>query len=104
MTPQPRWFEPWLGAVENSSRIIFTNGELDPWRGGGISTSRVVEARPICRSGAGERSVWGAGDLVKVSVPKGAHIFDLAGAHAGDTVGVREARDTIIEVLASWLA
>ena len=83
------------------------DGDIDTfikWRGGGISTSRVVEARPICRGCAGERSVWGTDDLVRVSVPKGAHIFDLAGAHAGDTVGVREARDTIIEVLASWLA
>ena len=101
VTPQPTWFEPWLGAVENSSRIIFTNGELDPWRGGGVRSSRAVEAGPTCNDCA--RPTWGMDDLIKVSVPQGAHVFDLAGAHAGDTAGVRQARETVIEILASWL-
>ncbi|CAE7848539.1 DPP7 [Symbiodinium sp. KB8] len=82
--PLSNWFLPWLSSVNSSSRIIFTNGLLDPWRGGGVMQSL-------------------SSTLVSLQIPGGAHIYDLAGDHVDDVPGVRAARQRVLTMLRLWL-
>eukprot|EP00658_Telonema_sp_P-2_P016972 TRINITY_DN16571_c0_g2_i1.p1 TRINITY_DN16571_c0_g2~~TRINITY_DN16571_c0_g2_i1.p1 ORF type:complete len:459 (-),score=76.95 TRINITY_DN16571_c0_g2_i1:297-1673(-) len=82
--PEPEWYKPWLAKVQASSKIVFTNGLLDPWRGGGFLESP-------------------SESLVAVHIGDGAHIYDLAGAHSLDTAQVIVAREQIRRLLVGWL-
>ncbi|CAE7539221.1 DPP7 [Symbiodinium natans] len=84
LQPQPNWFLPWMSSVSNSSRIVFTNGLLDPWRGGGVLHSL-------------------SSTLVSLQIPGAAHIYDLAGSHKDDVPAVRIARQTVLNLLRMWL-
>eukprot|EP00929_Paragymnodinium_shiwhaense_P115183 TRINITY_DN83875_c0_g1_i1.p1 TRINITY_DN83875_c0_g1~~TRINITY_DN83875_c0_g1_i1.p1 ORF type:complete len:460 (-),score=40.67 TRINITY_DN83875_c0_g1_i1:32-1411(-) len=84
VSPKPEWFEGMLDAIKNSSRIVFTNGLLDPWRGGGILNNL-------------------SDTLVAIHIPRAAHIYDLAGSHANDTTDVLEARQQVVSLLRTWL-
>ncbi|CAJ1421969.1 unnamed protein product [Effrenium voratum] len=83
--PQSEWFRPWWSAVEKSSRIIFTNGLSDPWRGGGVLESL-------------------SSTLVALHVLGGAHIYDLAASHPQDLPAVRDVRQRVISLLRTWLS
>jgi lysosomal Pro-X carboxypeptidase len=41
VTPRPDWIPIYYGAtnIQAASNIIFSNGMLDPWRGGGVQES-----------------------------------------------------------------
>ena len=84
VSPNSGWWEAWFNKVRSSSRIIFSNGLIDPWRGGGV-LSNLSES------------------IVAVHVPRGAHIYDLAGSHPGDTAEVIVARRQIQKYLEEWL-
>ncbi|KAK0415673.1 hypothetical protein QR680_012052 [Steinernema hermaphroditum] len=58
-----------------ASNIVFSNGYLDPWSGGGWALKPKTE-----------------GSLVSLIIDDGAHHYDLRGAHANDTASVKEAR------------
>lgn len=85
VVPQPDWFRSWLEGIKRSSHVIFTNGLLDPWRGGGILENL-------------------SATVVAVTIPEAAHIYDLAGTHPGDTAAVVDARRRVAELLRTWLA
>ncbi|VDL69870.1 unnamed protein product [Nippostrongylus brasiliensis] len=59
-------------AFPSASNIVFSNGYLDPWSGGGWSLKPKVE-----------------GSLVSVILEQGAHHYDLRGSHPDDTDEVR---------------
>ena len=82
--PNATWWQNRFEKIRSSSYIVFSNGGLDPWRGGGVLQNL-------------------SSSLVAVHVADGAHIYDLAGAHALDTKDVMEARHRIARLLTQWL-
>lgn len=67
VTIRPHWIPLWSGAdkLQASSNIIFSNGELDPWRGGGITKNI-------------------GSSIYAIHVEKGAHHLDLRYVCCGD--------------------
>jgi len=61
--------------IKASSNIIFSNGDLDPWSGGGVMESL-------------------SDSLVSVFIRNGAHHLDLRSKNANDTIWVVKARQT----------
>ena len=77
------WFP--LDISENiTSRIIFSNGLLDPWHGGGYMESLGPE-------------------LPVVIIPSGAHHLDLRGKNPADPPDVTAARQKEVQILQGWL-
>ncbi|MFH4981786.1 hypothetical protein AB6A40_008495 [Gnathostoma spinigerum] len=69
-----------------ATNIIFSNGYLDPWSGGGWSlTPKTV------------------GSLVSIIIEDGAHHYDLRGSHPKDTEAVKEARRLEKAYVIEWL-
>ncbi|PAV88830.1 hypothetical protein WR25_06283 isoform D [Diploscapter pachys] len=58
------------------SNIVFTNGKLDPWSGGGFSFNKSMR-----------------GPLYSMILERGAHHYDLRGAHPKDTDEVKTCAD-----------
>lgn len=67
-----------------ASNIVFSNGLLDPWYGGGV-------LRSISDS------------VVAILIKDAAHHYDLRGKHAQDTSAVREARQLEIGFIRKWI-
>jgi lysosomal Pro-X carboxypeptidase len=86
VTIRPHWIPLWSGAdkLQASSNIIFSNGELDPWRGGGI-------VKNIGSS------------IYAIHVEKGAHHLDLRSPDPRDPQGVIKARKQETEIIRGWL-
>lgn len=69
-----------------ASNIIFSNGYLDPWSGGGWSlTPKTV------------------GSLVSIIIEDGAHHYDLRGSHPKDTDAVKAARTLEKMYIKKWI-
>lgn len=85
--PRPDWLWLQYGGkqLDHASRIIFSNGLLDPWRAGGLMQSM------------GNR-------LVALKIPMSAHHLDLRGSHAADPLPVKQARVTEAQLLRDWVA
>jgi pimeloyl-ACP methyl ester carboxylesterase len=86
VVPRPLWVPTWYGGINitASSNIIFSNGELDPWRGGGVQRT----LNPT---------------LIAIIIEKGAHHLDLRGPDPQDPPSVVYARQTEIALLRKWL-
>ena len=88
---RPRWatvlYGGWTG-LEEASNIVFSNGELDPWRGGGVTRN--------------ETGAW-ARDIIPILIPEVGHHIDLMFSNPNDTPAVRHARDTERRYLAKWI-
>ncbi|EFN56397.1 hypothetical protein CHLNCDRAFT_144962 [Chlorella variabilis] len=87
--PRPLWATiEWggkrLGAASN---IVFSNGLLDPWSGGGVLAN-----------------ISQANDLVAVVIPEGAHHLDLMFSHPLDPPSVTAARAFEEHYIAKWIA
>jgi len=74
-----------LGDISHASRIIFPNGDLDPWYPGGVLENL-------------------SEDLIAVRVEGGAHHLDLRASNPADPASVVKARETIFEHLTTWMA
>ena len=75
----------WFEKTNDFSNIIFTNGKLDPWRAGGISTKDF------------KRGIY------SIEILKGAHHTDLLAPDEKDPISVMMARETIKEIVKNWL-
>jgi len=69
-----------------ASNIVFSNGRLDPWSGGGWRDKNTRE-----------------GSLVSIILEQGAHHYDLRGYHPDDTQEVRNVRKQEIEEIRQWI-
>lgn len=70
----------------NATNIIFSNGEFDPWRAGGI-TYNVTED-------------WGS---IAVYIEKAAHHLDLRAPNDTDPDSVKVARDVMMATMKKWI-
>eukprot|EP01124_Arcella_intermedia_P023896 TRINITY_DN3909_c0_g1_i3.p2 TRINITY_DN3909_c0_g1~~TRINITY_DN3909_c0_g1_i3.p2 ORF type:complete len:150 (+),score=26.33 TRINITY_DN3909_c0_g1_i3:766-1215(+) len=85
IAPRPHWTSiSYGGAHFSGSNVIFSNGRLDPWRGGGLYHND---------SGA---NIW------SILIDGGAHHLDLRGSDPRDPESVRQARGFEAAVLESW--
>lgn len=86
--PRPQWLETAFGGSSigrSASRIIFSNGLLDPWHAGGFLQSL-------------------SPDLPAVIIKDGAHHLDLRSANPQDPQSVIDARRSEVQFLKQWLA
>lgn len=86
VTPRIGWTSLSLGGadIEWGSRIIFSNGMLDPWHGGGFMQSL-------------------SDSLIAVHLVDGAHHLDLRSSNPLDPPSVSEARAKEANILRKWL-
>ena len=90
LNPQYDWALDYFGGrnpgadFEDSSNIIWSNGDIDPWSGGGILTN-VTSAN------------------IALVIKDGAHHYDLRGDHADDTWSVKEARAIEFANIRRWI-
>ena len=96
VTPDPNWVrthfggsaaDPTSGFRKSASRIIFSNGLLDPWHGGGFLED------------VGRQE----DDMPAVILQHGAHHLDLRSANAKDPKTTVEARGTELGYIRKWL-
>lgn len=73
-----------LTVFRGASNIIFSNGLLDPWSGGGVLRT--------------------SNNLVKlVIIPEGAHHLDLRAANKADPESVKVARQIELDTIKEWI-
>jgi len=84
--PRRDWItsQYWAKHLKSASNIIFSNGLYDPWSSGGVLES-VSES------------------VVAITIPRGAHHYDLRSAHPRDTPEVIKARQQEISIIKKWL-
>ena len=70
--------------ISEHSNIVFTNGDMDPWSGGGI-LSNITDS------------------LVAINIEHGAHNYDLLFSHKEDLPSVRQARQRERFYMRSWI-
>jgi len=87
ITPNPLWLETYTGGsnLAGASKIIFSNGMLDPWSGGGFLQSE-------------------SDTLVAIHIADGAHHLDLRASNPKDPQSVINARKMEIELIRKWLS
>jgi len=92
VTPNNQKLKISYSLLENSSRIIFSNGGKDPWGPGGVTD----EDYWIDQGEKGR-------EMYSFLIPSGAHHLDLRGSHEGDPEDVIEVRRKYVEILKKWL-
>ena len=66
--------------------MLFSNGLLDPWHGGGVLQSYPHQ------------------NITAIIIPDGAHHLDLRGSNPADPVDVIAAREQEMLIIAEWIA
>ncbi|EDV27532.1 uncharacterized protein TRIADDRAFT_21030 [Trichoplax adhaerens] len=87
VTPRPNWVATqfWANRLKGASNIIFSNGNLDPWKNGGILKSP-------------------SSSLVAIQIPHGAHHLDLRGKNKNDPASVIKARKMEAKLIKKWIS
>ncbi|XP_005357661.1 lysosomal Pro-X carboxypeptidase [Microtus ochrogaster] len=85
--PRPHWITTLYGGknISSHSNIIFSNGDLDPWSGGGV-TKDITDT------------------LVAINIPGGAHHLDLRASTAFDPSTVLLSRSLEVKHMKKWIA
>jgi len=86
--PRPDWIATYYGeSLIGASNIVFSNGDLDPWSGGGVlATSNSV-----------------SGSIVTIMITGGAHHLDLRAANSLDPQSVISARNQEKQLIYQWI-
>ncbi|KAL1524642.1 hypothetical protein AB1Y20_019529 [Prymnesium parvum] len=74
-----------MEGAQGASNVIFSNGEYDPWRAGGVLTNL-------------------SDSIVALQVPRGAHHLDLMFSHPLDPPEVRAVRDAEEAIVRGWIS
>uniref|UniRef100_A0A2K6R930 Lysosomal Pro-X carboxypeptidase n=1 Tax=Rhinopithecus roxellana TaxID=61622 RepID=A0A2K6R930_RHIRO len=84
--PRPSWITTMYGGknISSHTNIVFSNGELDPWSGGGV-TKDITDT------------------LVAVTISEGAHHLDLRAKNALDPTSVLLARALEVRHMKNWI-
>lgn len=85
-TPRPTWVETYYGGRNflPASNIIFSNGRLDPWRGGGVNAT-------LSKS------------IIAIIIEDGAHHVDLRTPNVNDPPSITAARAKEADIIRGWL-
>jgi lysosomal Pro-X carboxypeptidase len=88
VTPRPYWNVQLYGVndLRYASNIVFSNGNLDPWSGGGM-----LQSMPSTSS------------IVTVFIQQGAHHLDLRSANINDPESVIMARQIHVQNIEKWI-
>ena len=93
MTPDYEWALRFFGGynIEKDfladTNTVFSNGQFDPWRAGGLN-----------------RNVTADGSGISLYIQGGAHHLDLRPPNAADPATVTEARDIEMANIKKWIA
>ena len=84
--PEWNWVKIEMGRPTKGihSNIVFSQGLLDPWRGGGVMETI-------------------SDSLVSILIPEGAHHLDLRSSHVGDPIYVTAARALEKKFVVQWI-
>jgi len=86
--PRPLWVPTYFGAnatqISSGSNIFFSNGQLDPWRGGGVQQNI-------------------SDSLIGFVIEGGAHHLDLRTPNPADPPGVVLARELETQYIEAWI-
>ena len=72
------------GAAATASNIVFSNGEYDPWRAGGVTVNLTDR------------------DIVSVEVAEGGHHLDLMWSNPADPQSVVDVRALELAYVSKW--
>ncbi|XP_043927145.1 lysosomal Pro-X carboxypeptidase [Protopterus annectens] len=84
--PRQTWITSVYGGknISAHSNIIFSNGDMDPWSGGGVR-KKISES------------------LIAINIPEGAHHLDLRSKNVNDPASVLKARSLEIQYINKWI-